>query len=109
MGQSKPGTPNAYYWLNDNELLYLSPMQKVGENEVYRINVHTGPVKTQGVLQSSSLCLSPNGKWALTVTPMRGRAFYLMERTDGNSASCTTVAAKCKAPPRQPGRQMTQI
>jgi hypothetical protein len=82
-GPGDPGGPNAYYWLTDSELLYLSPMQKAGANEVYRLNVHTGPVKTQGAIQSGSLHLSPNGKWALTIMQARGGDIYFIERTDG--------------------------
>jgi hypothetical protein len=82
-GPGDPGGRNAYYWLTDSELLYLSPMQKVGMNTVERINARTGEGDPLGQTQSESLCLSPNGRWALTVLPARGGDIYFIERTDG--------------------------
>lgn len=84
MPQSLSNTNNSYFWLNDNEFLYLMPMQKAGANQVMRRNILTGADSVQGDLPSGGVLLSPNGQWALTYKDSRVGSVFTVERTDGS-------------------------
>ena len=79
-----PATPGSFYWLNDNEFLYLMPMQKAGAFQVMRRNIQTGEEAVQGNLPSGGFQLSPDGLWSLTYKSARVGSVFTVERTDGS-------------------------
>ena len=72
-----------YYWLTNEELLYLTPNQMAGTYALHRLKIASGVDETQGNLKSGNFRISPDGQWALTITPSNAGSLFSLERTDG--------------------------
>lgn len=72
-----------YYWLTNEELLYLTPNQLAGTYTLHRLKITSGTEAEQGNLTSGNFRISPDGQWALTITPSNAGSLFSLERTDG--------------------------
>ena len=76
-------TDRDYYWLSNEELLYLTPNQMAGSYALHRLNLTSGKDAEQSNLKTGNFRLSPDGQWALTVSPSHTASLFTLERTDG--------------------------